>query len=125
MPTALGSKLMIGAATLHTNTVNTLDRARLTENTHSGKAASNYEKVVEDNAWEAEVPWDDTNLPDTDFGLVPGVQVTLVSYFGSSGKTETLTGTTVEQVRHIKNNANDILRSIVSGKGGAITRAVT
>lgn len=119
------SKLVIGAATLHCTEVNLIKSARLTENTSSANASTNYVKVVADHSWSATVPWDDTNLPDTDFGLVEGVQVTLVFNQGASGKTATLTNTTVERLETIMNNEQDIVRCRVSGKGGALTREVT
>lgn len=125
MPSALGSSLQISAATLHCHVTEVTDRSRLAENTHSGKTSTNYDAVVPDNAWTATVPWDDTNLPDTDFGLVPGVKVTLKFPSGASGKFHQLAGTTVETVRSVKDNANNILMSFVSGKGGDITREVT
>jgi hypothetical protein len=111
--------------TLHCHVTEVIDRARLTENSHSGVTSSNYDKVIPDNAWSAQIPWDDTNLPDTDFGLVPGTKVTLIFPTGSSGKSQTLTNTTVEAIRHLKDNANNIVMSFASGKGGDITREVT
>lgn len=122
---ANGSKLVIGAATLHCTNVTLVKQARLVENTNSSNSSSNYVPVVKDHSWSADVPWDDTNLPDTDFGLVEGAQVTLVFNEGGSGKTATLTNTTVERLETIMNNENDIVRVRVSGKGGALTREVT
>lgn len=122
---ALGSSLQIGAATLHCQVTEIIDRARLVENTHSGVTSTNFDKVVPDNAWSAQIPWDDTNLPDTDFGLVPGVKVTLKFPSGATGKFQTLTGTSVEMLRHMKDNGNNIIMTFASGKGGDITREIT
>ncbi|AMV25439.1 hypothetical protein VT84_13640 [Gemmata sp. SH-PL17] len=121
----LGSKLMIGATSLHCTVVTNDRTSRLAENTNSSHSATNFDPVVPHNEWEADVPWDDTNLPDTDFGLVPGAKVTLILVDGASGKTATLTGTTVERHRIVRDNANDIIRSKVSGKGGAMTPETT
>jgi hypothetical protein len=122
---ANGSKLMIGAATLHATNVTLIKGARLAENTASANSSTSFIKVVSDHSWNCDVPWDDTNLPDTDFGLIEGARVTLVFYDGDSGKTETLTNTTVERLENVMNNENDIIRTRISGRGGVLTRAVT
>ena len=122
---ANGSKLVIGVTTLHCTNVNLIKQARLVENTNSANSSSNYVQVIKDHSWSADVPWDDTNLPDTDFGLTEGAQVTLVFNEGGSGKTATLTATTVERLETMMNNEQDIVRCRVSGKGGALTREVT
>lgn len=120
-----GSKLMIGLTTLHCKNVRLRKMARLVENTHSGVSSSNYQSVVPDHSWSCEIPWDDTNLPDTDFGLTEGAVVTLVFNMGTSGKTATLTGTTVESLENVMDNSGDIVRTNITGKGGALTREVT
>lgn len=125
MPSALGSSLQIGAAVLHCRLTRLRKGARLSDNTHSGVAAANYDAVVPDHAWSASIPWDDTNIPDTDFGLVEGAKVTLRFNQGATGKFEVLTGTTVEHVEDVHDNAGDIIRTEVSGKGGVLTRALT
>lgn len=122
---ANGSKLMIGAATLVTTNVTLIKGVRLAENTASANSSTSFVPVVKDHSWNCDVPWDDTNLPDTDFGLVEGAIVTLVFYDGASGKTETLTNTTVERLENVMNNENDIIRTRISGRGGVLTRAVT
>ena len=122
---ANGSKLVIGVTTLHCTNVNLIKQARLVENTNSANSSSNYVPVIKDHSWSADVPWDDTNLPDTDFGLTEGAQVTLVFNEGGSGKTATLTATTVERLETMMNNEQDIVRCRVSGKGGALTRETT
>lgn len=125
MPSALGSSLQIGATTLHCRLTRLRKAARLADNTHSGTSASNYDGVVPDHSWSASIPWDDTNIPDTDFGLIEGTKVTLKFPLGTTGKFQQLAGTTIESVEDIKDNAGDIIRTEVSGKGGVLTRAVT
>lgn len=122
---ANGSIITKGAATLHTTNVTVVDGARLTENTGSANSSTNYDKVVADNSSTFDIPWDDTNLPDTDVGLTTGSKVTLVYSIGNSGKTATLTNTTVERLETIMNNDSDIVRSRCSTKGGVLTRPVT
>lgn len=122
---ALGSALLIGATRLEARLTRVRKGSRLTENTHSGVLATNYDPVVPDNAWSGSVPWDDTNIPDTDFGLVAGAKVTLKFLLGAGGKFEILTGTTVETVEDIMDNAGDIIRTEISGRGGVVTLAVT
>ncbi len=100
--------------------------ARLVENTHSGTSgSSNFEIVVYDNSSTLEIPVDDTNLPDTDMGLVRGAKVTVVYQMGNSGKTCTLTNTTVENFAYINDPQNDIVRARVTTRGGVFTAPVT
>lgn len=95
--------------------------ARLVENTHSGVSSSNYELVVPDHSFSVEIPWNDADLPDTDAGLVPGAKITITFQFGTSSKTCQLTSTSVETLEEVDDNANDIVRAVCSGKGGAFT----
>jgi hypothetical protein len=114
-----GSELNIGKWELNSN-------ARLVENTHSGTSGStNYDLVVYDNSSTVDIPWDDTNLPDTDMGLVRGTKVTIVFQMGGSGKTATLTNTTVETHTTINDPQNDIVRSRITTKGGVYTAPTT
>jgi hypothetical protein len=122
---ANGSIITKSATTLHTTNVTVVDGARLTENTGSQNASTNFDKVVADNSSNFDVPFDDTNIPTTDVGLNPGDKVTLVFTMGQSGKTSTLTNTTVERVEAVMNNEQDIVRCRVSTRGGVLTRPVT
>lgn len=122
---ANGSSITVGAVTLHCRMTRLRKAARLTENTHSGTSSSNYEKVVKDHSWSLSVPWDDTNLPDTDVLLIEGDKVTVTFAMGGSGKTEALASTTVESLEDVMDNAGDIIRTDISGKGGVLTRPVT
>lgn len=122
---ANGSKITVGATDLHCRMTRVRKAARLTENTHSGTSSSNYEKVVPDHSWSLSVPWDDTNLPDTDVGLTEGTKVTITFTMGGSGKTEVLTNTTVESLEDVMDNQGDIIRTEISGKGGVLTRPTT
>lgn len=120
-----GSTLTVGAVVLHCRRATLRKGARLAENTHSGTASANYDLVVRDHSWTVEIPWDDTNLPDTDAGLTEGAKVTITFAKGSSGKTAVLTNTTVETLEDVMDNAGDIIRTVVTGKGGVLTREVT
>lgn len=120
-----GSTLTKDGTVLHLSRAVLRKNARLVENTHSGVSSTNYDKVVPDHSWTVDVPWDDTNLPDTDVGLVEGDKVTIVFAKGASGKTATLTGTTVETLEDVMDNSGDIIRTTISGRGGALTREVT
>jgi hypothetical protein len=100
--------------------------ARLVEVTHSGTSgASNYEKVVMDCSATIEIPVDDANLPDTDMLFVPGTKITLVGQMGGSGKTATLTNTTVETCTYVNDPQSDIVRARVNTKGGSYTAPTT
>jgi hypothetical protein len=122
---ANGSSLVIGASTLDCKMTRMRKASRLAETTDSGTSSSRYLQVVKDHSWSASVIWDDTNLPDTDFGLVEGAVVTLRFNMGAGGKFEILTGTTVESLEDIMDSAGDVIRTEISGKGGVLTRPVT
>lgn len=125
----LGGSLTVdpaGAAfvlVVHKHTVR--KTARLVENTHSGVTATNFEKVVPHYEWTAEIPWDDTKLPDTDGTLNEGAKVTLKFTDGGSTKFLTLTDTSVETLEEVVDVANNIITVVLSGKGGTLTRQVT
>ncbi len=121
--TANGSGLKIGTTVLNCKLTRLRKGARLADNTHSGISSANYVKVVNDHAWSASVPWDDTNIPDTGFGLAQGAVVTLIFLMGDTAKTEQLAGTTVESVEDIFDSAGDIIRTEIAGKGGVLTPA--
>jgi hypothetical protein len=123
--TGNGGEIVVGAVTLHVTKWTVRKTARLAEATHSGTTATNFEKVVPHFEWTAEVPWDDTNMPDVDAGLAEGAKVTIVFHDGASGKTFTLTNTSVETLEQVNDNENDIIRVTVSGKGGTLTRETT
>ena len=100
--------------------------ARLVENTHSGTGGStNYESVVYDNSSTIDIPVDSDALPDTDMGFVRGTKITVVFQMGGSGKTCTLTNTTVENAAYINDPQNDIGRFRVTTKGGVFTPPTT
>lgn len=99
--------------------------ARLAETTHSGNTATSFAKVIPHYEWEAEGVFDDTNLVDTDLSLIEGAVVTLKFNDGSSTKFVTLTSTSVETVEEVEDVREDVIRWVVRGKGGTITRQAT
>lgn len=100
--------------------------SRPAENTHSGTSGyTNYEHVVRDCSSDFQVPFDDTLIPDTDSGLVPGTKVTLVFTLGGSGKTVTLANTLVTDYEYENDPSGDIVRARVATKGGTYTAATT
>lgn len=99
--------------------------ARLAENTHSAKRSTNFELVVPDHSGSIEIPWDDTNLPDTDVGLEEGAKVTITFDYGLSGKFAELVDTSIETCEDVDDNANDIIRTMVTFKGGQLTHAIS
>ena len=120
-----GGDVVVGVVTLNIGKWTLRKGARLAENTHSAKSATNFETVVPDYSGSIEIPWDDTNLPDTDVGLEEGAKVTIVLHYGLSGKFQTLTDTSIETCEDVDDNANDIIRTVVTFKGGTLTRAIT
>jgi uncharacterized protein YndB with AHSA1/START domain len=120
-----GGEVLVGAVTLHVGKWTLRKTSRNVDNTHSGVTSSNYEHVVPDHSATLEIPWDDTNIPDTDAGLAEGVKVTLTMNLGSTAKTQVLTNTLVESVEDVCDNSGDIIRTVVTVKGGSLTRALT
>lgn len=99
--------------------------ARLAETTHSGNTATSFQSVIPHYEWEFEAIFDDANLVDTDLGLNEGDVETLKFIDGGSGKFVTLTGTTCESIEEIEDVREDVIRYMVRGKGGTLTRQVT
>lgn len=98
---------------------------RLAENSHSGVSATNFEPIIPHYEWTVRVPWDDTNLPDTDVGLTEGLKVTIKFPDASSGKFKTVTNTSVESIDEEYDSSQNIIMAVISGKGGTLTRQVT
>lgn len=120
-----GGEVLVGVVTLNITKWTLRKSSRNVDNTHSGVTAANYEHVVPDHSATIEIPWDDTNIPDTDAGLNEGSKVTITFNLGSGSKTEVLTNTLVESVEDVCDNSGDIIRSVATVKGGTLTRAVT
>ncbi len=91
---------------------------RLTENTHSGVAATNYEKVVPDNSWRLNAPWDQDGPLDS---LVTQSKIHIRFKHGSGAVLRQCANTTVESIETVDNNSNDIVRVNMSGKGGVVS----
>lgn len=120
-----GGEVLVGATTLHVGKWTLRKSSRNVDNTHSNVTAANYDHVVPDHSATIEIPWDDTNIPDTDAGLTEGSKVTVTFNLGSGSKTQVLTTTLVESVEDVCDNSGDIIRSVATLKGGTLTRAVT
>lgn len=121
----LGGKILVGAVEMEVHSHTVRKTAKLTENTHSGSTASNFEKLYPHYEWTVKVPWDDTKLPDTDVGLNEGAKVTIKFNDGSSGKFATITDTSVETLEEELDVMSNIILAVISGKGGTLTRQVT
>ncbi len=93
---------------------------RLAENTHSGtEGNTNYHKVVRDNTWRLEMPFD-SDSPAVDFitQVLNAEYLWIKFVYGESGVEDTLARTTLEGYEVTDNNASDIIRATMSGKGG-------
>ena len=91
---------------------------RLTENTHSGVAYTNFEAVVPHVEWSADVPMDVLNIPsDTALGFS---KVDVVFFVGDSGLFYDLRNTSNEVGEVTNDNAQDIVRVACSGRGGGL-----
>jgi len=92
--------------------------SRLTENTHSGVTATNFEEVVPHNEWSAEIPLDVLNFPsDGPLGLS---KVDIKFHVGDTADFFDLRGTSNEVGEVTDDNAEDIVRVMASGKGGSL-----
>lgn len=122
----LGGSLLIGGSVTLAVTKHTVRKtSRLAETTNSANTATSFQNVIPHYEWEAEMVFDDTVLVDTDGGLSEGAVVTVKFNDGSSTKFATLTGTTVESVEEIEDVREDVIRVMVRGKGGTLTRQIT
>lgn len=117
MPTALGSKVTVGGNTLNCSVVMNDQNIREVDNTNSSNSATNYDLVVPDNTLAIDIPWDNTNTPET-VGFVVGTKITVIVFNGSTGKNGTLTNTLVKSHSKVRDNGNDIIRSKILCKGG-------
>lgn len=107
------TRLDIGKWTLRITT-------RLAENTHSGVSSTNFESVVRHNEWSLEVPLDIENFPEN-IGFDQADKVDIVFNIGESGNFYTLTGSSVETLEYVDDQSQDIVRIMISGKGGSIS----
>lgn len=120
-----GGKLVVGAVDLHCRSHKVRKKSINAQNNHSGVSADNYEPLLPAYEWEAVIPWDDSNIPDVDAGLVENTKVTLKFNDAGSGKFCTLTNTLVESLEEAYDVDEDIIVVMASGKGGTLTRQVT
>jgi len=89
---------------------------RLTENTHSGTPATNFEAVVPHVEWSADIPMDVLNIPsDTALGFS---KIDAVFFVGDTGLFYDLRNTSNEVGEVTNDNAQDIVRVATSGRGG-------
>lgn len=96
------------------------DGSRTTENTHSGTGGgTRYDHVVKDPNWRLELPWDQDSPPDVNFSS--GQKIYVRFKHGAGAVIRQCSLTTVENIETVDNNASDIVRSTVSGKGGVIS----
>lgn len=95
------------------------------QNNHSGVTADNYEPLLPSYEWEAVIPFDDTNMPDVDAGLVENTKVTIELQDAGSGKFKRLANTLVESLEEAYDVDEDIIVVVATGKGGTLTRQVT
>jgi len=89
----------------------------------SASGSRKLAKVIEENGWEAECLWDESNMPDTTAGLTPGTVGTVrLQIGGGSSKYYLLTDTTAERVRIRNTNTDGVVKATLAGRGGVITR---
>lgn len=120
-----GTVTVDGDASLAVSKSEIRKTARLAEVTNSGTAATLFRSVVPHYEWTIEVVWDDASLPDTDVGLEEGAIVAITFKDGASAKTCALANTTVESLVQVIDDVNDVVRAVITGRGGTLTREAT
>lgn len=94
---------------------------RLAEVTNSAFPGSQYAPTLPDPSWTIEVPRDDTLYPEA-LGFYAGQFLPTVYFrLGADSKFDRVQATTVESVQKVCNNAGDVVRLTISGKGGSMT----
>ena len=94
---------------------------RLAEVTNSGFAGSQYAPTLPDPSWSINLPRDDTAFPEA-LAIVEGTILANVYFkLGADSKYERVQMTTVESVQKVCNNAGDVVRITITGKGGIVT----
>lgn len=83
-----------------------------------------YAGVVNDPQWRAEFPLDDAAFPEA-LGLKGGTILSQMWFYHSTTKADRLCLTTVESVEKVRNSQQDVVRVIVSGRGGRLTENLT
>lgn len=93
---------------------------RLAENTHSGtQGSSSYKRIVRDNTWRLEFPWDEDQ--DEIYETWDAAEFLHIRFkYGESTIVLQLQDTTLETFETMDNNATDIVRCVLSGKGGIL-----
>lgn len=90
-----------------------------------GGGSTHYFAVVKDPEWEFSAARDDTNFPEA-VGLEEGTTVAVLWFkLGAGDKADKLVGTLVTEVSPVCDNAGDVVRVTVRGKGGVITKNQT
>ena len=80
-----------------------------------------YQPVVIDPQWEYSCGRDDTNYPEV-LGFTPGATLgTLWFKHGATAPGDKLVGTMVSGVNVVCDNAGDVERVVVRGKGGVLS----
>lgn len=100
--------------------------ARLADTTHGGTSGwEQRKKILKGGQWSINFIWDSTNIPDTDFTLDQGDEVTLKFLVGDSTKFYSFAAI-VETLEIVDNEVSDVVRGTASGfVNGAITDPVT
>lgn len=96
-------------------------RVRDSDITQSDIACTLFMPVVQDNSWEWSAARDDVDYPEA-LGLAPGDIVAEIFFkLGAGTLADKLENTMVEEVSNVVDNANEVVRVTVRGKGGFLT----
>jgi hypothetical protein len=121
-----GGQALFGANTLKVITWQGSFRNRLAETTNSGtNGLATWFPTVSEGDGSMECLLDDTELPDTDFGMTRGASGTLRLDLGNSGKFYTGTALIEDLVMKV-NNVQDVVKFDVRFKySGTLTLPIT
>lgn len=123
IPSANGGYVSIGAGGGNTQHVArwTGDwMNRLAEVTTSAYGGAQYTSALEDPSWSFEVPRDSTAFPEA-LNFKPGYFFSDIWFkLGADTVADRVSNTTVERVSKENNNAGEVVRITVSGRGGKV-----
>lgn len=116
-----GGHIKIGAATYDIGKWTLNKDPRLKESTLSSNTGTRYKKVITDPSWTIELPPDAATMPEV-VGLTEGTVIALLKFkVGESALYYSLVNTTVGPIDIDDDNAQDVVRVRLSGKGGDVS----
>jgi len=85
---------------------------------------TSYAPVTRDPQWRVEFPHDDASFVEA-LGLEEGNIIAQMWFFHATTKADRLCLTFVDGVEKMRDSANDVVRVVVTGSGGRLTKNLT